>query len=255
MQVLLVYAHPEPTSFNAAMRDVAVDSLTAAGNTVDVVDLYAEGFNPVAGPGDVTVRQDESRFNLGLEQMHAAGQGALAPDVQMHLDKLLAADFLLLQFPMWWFSLPAILKGWIDRVFVFGAAYDFGRTWENGVFAGRRAMLSITASAPEAAFPAGRSQRRYGAGAVARACGRTCALRLLGVAALYCVRDSLRRRRGDACGAGSLPRATRAYRCYSTAVFPYGRCHIRAPLASRRGTAHTGAASWTAAALEGLTVL
>jgi NAD(P)H dehydrogenase (quinone) len=65
---------------------------------------------------------------------------------------------LILQFPMWWFSLPAMLKGWIDRVFVFGAAYDFGRTWDKGVFVGRRAMLALTASAPEAAFyPDGRS--------------------------------------------------------------------------------------------------
>jgi NAD(P)H dehydrogenase (quinone) len=90
--------------------------------------------------------------------MHAAQNNAFAADVQAELDKLLAADFLLLQFPMWWFSMPAILKGWIDRVFAFGAVYDFGRTWENGVFAGRKAMLSITASAPEVAFkPDGRN--------------------------------------------------------------------------------------------------
>jgi NAD(P)H dehydrogenase (quinone) len=103
-------------------------------------------------------RQNEEVFNLGMEQMHAAQNNAFAADVQAELDKLLAADFLLLQFPMWWFSMPAILKGWIDRVFAFGAVYDFGRTWENGMFAGRKAMLSITASAPEIAFkPDGRN--------------------------------------------------------------------------------------------------
>jgi len=158
MQVLLVYAHPEPQSFNGAMLNIARDTLTAAGHEVEISDLYAQNFNPVAGPNDVSVRQNDAIFNLGAEQMHAAGSNGFAPDVQTEIDKLMRADFLLLQFPMWWFSMPAILKGWIDRVFAFGQAYDFGRTWEQGVFSGRRAMLSITASAPVAAFmPDGRS--------------------------------------------------------------------------------------------------
>ncbi len=152
MQVLLVYAHPEPTSFNASLRDVAIEGLQAAGHAVDLLDLYATGFNPVAGPDDVLQRQDDERFNLGMEQMHAAQMRGFEPELQNHIDRLLAADFLLLQFPMWWFSMPAILKGWIDRVFAFGAAYDFGRTWDQGVFVGRRTMLAITASAPQAAF-------------------------------------------------------------------------------------------------------
>lgn len=158
MQVLLVYAHPEPRSYNAALRDVAVKTLSAAGHTVDVSDLYGMGFNAVAGPADFSSRRDGAYFSLGAEQMHASQAGGFAADVQAELNKLLAADLLILQFPLWWFSLPAILKGWIDRVFAFGAAYDFGRTWENGVFAGKRAMLSLTASAPAAAFmPDGRN--------------------------------------------------------------------------------------------------
>ena len=74
------------------------------------------------------------------------------------IDRLFAADLLILQFPMWWFSVPAILKGWIDRVFAFGVTYDFGRTWDKGVMCGRRAMLSMTTSAPPGVFmPDGRS--------------------------------------------------------------------------------------------------
>jgi NAD(P)H dehydrogenase (quinone) len=158
MKVLLVYAHPEARSFNGGMRDLAVETLSGAGHEVFVSDLYGLGFNAVAGPADVVARQNEGVFNLGLEQMHAAGEGAFAPEIQTELDKLMAADLLLFQFPMWWFSMPAILKGWIDRIFAFGAAYDFGRTWDKGVFAGRRAMLSFTLSAPEAAFlPDGRN--------------------------------------------------------------------------------------------------
>jgi NAD(P)H dehydrogenase (quinone) len=158
MQVLLVYAHPEPKSFNAGMRDLAVATLTGAGHSVVVSDLYELGFNAVAGPADVTERANGNMFNLGMEQMHAAQTGTFAPDIQTEIDKLMAADLLVLQFPMWWFSMPAIMKGWIDRVFAFGAAYDFGRTWNKGVFTGRRAMLAFTASAPEAAFlPDGRN--------------------------------------------------------------------------------------------------
>ena len=134
MRVLIVYAHPEPTSFNGAMKDLAVETLTAAGHSVTVSDLYAQGFNPVAGAHDFTHRADPARLDLGAEQANAARTAGFAPDVQAEIDKLMAADFLLLQFPFWWYSVPAMLKGWIDRVFAYGVAYDFGRTWDRGVF-------------------------------------------------------------------------------------------------------------------------
>lgn len=158
MNVLLVHAHPEPASFNGAMRDTAVETLRAAGRQVVVSDLYAEGFTAVAGPADVTRRQDPAKFDLGLEQMHAARSGSFAPELRREMDRLLAADLLILQFPLWWYSMPAILKGWIDRVFAFGEIYGPGRTWENGVMKGKRAMLSLTTSAPPDAFmPDGRN--------------------------------------------------------------------------------------------------
>ncbi|MEO8223820.1 MAG: NAD(P)H-dependent oxidoreductase [Gammaproteobacteria bacterium] len=158
MHALIVYAHPEPQSFNGAMRDVAVETLTAAGHQVTVSDLYAQGFNPVAGAHDFTHRTDAGLLDLGTEQAHAARSGGFAPDVQAEIDKLLAADLLLLQFPFWWYSVPAMLKGWIDRVFAYGVAYDFGRTWDRGVFRGRRAMLAFTTSAPPtSSLPDGRN--------------------------------------------------------------------------------------------------
>jgi NAD(P)H dehydrogenase (quinone) len=158
VKALIVFAHPEAQSFNGSLLKVAANTLSDEGYEVAVSDLYAMGFNPVAGPHDVQTCNNPDVFNLGLEQMHAAGAGTLAADIQVELEKLLAADLLILQFPMWWFSMPAILKGWLDRVLVFGAAYDFGRTWDNGVFKGKRAMLAFTASAPEAAFaPDGRN--------------------------------------------------------------------------------------------------
>lgn len=158
MHILIVYAHPEPRSFSGAMKDLAVATLTAGGHTVTVSDLYAQGFNPVAGAHDFTARADLKILDLGAEQAHAAKHGGFAPDVQAEIDKLFAADLLLFQFPFWWYSVPAILKGWIDRVFAYGMAYDFGRTWNRGVFRGRRAMLAFTTSAPPtSSLPDGRN--------------------------------------------------------------------------------------------------
>jgi NAD(P)H dehydrogenase (quinone) len=158
MRVLIVYAHPEPTSFNGAMKDLAVETLSAAGHAVTVSDLYAQGFNPVAGAHDFMHRSDPARLDFGAEQAHAARTGGFAPDVRAEMDKLLAADLLILQFPFWWYSMPAMLKGWIDRVFAYGVAYDFGRTWDQGVFTGRRAMLAFTTSAPPtSSLPDGRN--------------------------------------------------------------------------------------------------
>lgn len=158
MNVLIVFAHPEPRSFGGALRDAAIDSLTGAGHNVVVSDLYAQGFHAVAGPGDVTDRIETARFELGAEQENAAQTGCFAPEIRREMDRLLAADLLILQFPMWWFSIPAILKGWIDRVFAFGVTYDFGRTWDRGVMRGKRAMLTFSTGAPPQTFaPDGRN--------------------------------------------------------------------------------------------------
>ena len=152
MNILIVHAHPEPQSFNGAMKDLAVTTLTNAGHRVVVSDLYQEGFAATADAHDFTQRADPTLLNIGAEQAHAAQTGTFAPQVQREIDRLFAADLVILQFPMWWFSVPAILKGWIDRVFAFGVTYDFGRTWDQGVMRGRRAMLSFTTGAPPGVF-------------------------------------------------------------------------------------------------------
>jgi NAD(P)H dehydrogenase (quinone) len=158
MRTFIVHAHPEPRSFNGALTDTAVRTLTGAGHQVVVSDLYAMGFNPVSGAHDFTTRANTATLDIGTEQAHAAQHGGFAADVQAELDKLLACDLLILQFPLWWYSLPAMLKGWIDRVFAYGVAYDFGRTWDRGVFQGRRALLSFTSSSPPASTgPDGRN--------------------------------------------------------------------------------------------------
>ena len=145
MNVLIVYAHPEPTSFNGAMKDVAIDTLTAAGHAVTVSDLYAMRFNAVAGADDFRgERADAATLDIAAEQTRACETGTLAPDILAEQDKVRRADLLILQFPMWWFGMPAILKGWADRVFARGFAYVAGRKYDTGLMRGKTAMVAAT---------------------------------------------------------------------------------------------------------------
>jgi NAD(P)H dehydrogenase (quinone) len=144
MNVLIVYAHPEPTSFTAALKNVAVRALSAAGHGVEVSDLYGEGFNPVAGRRDFIRAADPARFHYQSEQLHASRTGSFAPDLVREQDRLMRADLLVLIFPLWWGGLPAIVKGWFDRVCAYGVAYADGKRFDKGYFVGRRAMLGLT---------------------------------------------------------------------------------------------------------------
>ncbi len=144
MNVLIVYAHEEPKSFNGALKDAAVQVLRESGHTVVVSDLYALKFNPVGGKHDFTALADPDFFKYGVEQTKATEAKTFAADVVAEQEKLFEADFLIFQFPLWWFGLPAILKGWVDRVFAAGLTYGGGRWYSNGVFRGKRAMSSLT---------------------------------------------------------------------------------------------------------------
>lgn len=155
MNVLIVYAHPEPASFNAAMRDRARDALTRAGHEVVISDLYGEGFNPVAGRHDFLTVADRHVFHYQTEQAHAARHGTYAPDIAREQKRVADADLLILQFPLWWGGVPAILKGWGERVFSYGFGYADGLRFDTGVFRGRRAMVSLTSGGTTARFGAG----------------------------------------------------------------------------------------------------
>jgi NAD(P)H dehydrogenase (quinone) len=155
MNVLIVYAHPEPQSFNGAMKDLATEVLRGAGHTVQVSDLHAMKFDPAGGPDDFLERADESTFGYQREQRHASQQRSFEPKLQAEIDKLGWADFVIFQFPLWWFSLPAILKGWVDRVFAMGFAYDLSRSYDSGIFRGKRGMLALTTGGPPAAYGPG----------------------------------------------------------------------------------------------------
>ncbi len=145
MNCLIVFAHPEPVSFNGALKDLAVRELERQGHTVVVTDLYRMGWNPALGPEDFHgERANADYLDLSREQEHAHATGGLSAEVRAEQAKVTAADLVLFQFPVWWFSMPAILKGWVDRVFSRGFAYSAGRKYETGHFRGKRAMLCLT---------------------------------------------------------------------------------------------------------------
>jgi putative NADPH-quinone reductase len=109
MRILLLFAHPVETSFQAALHRATVEALQRAGHEIDDCDLYAEGFNPVLSR--------EERINY-----HDAS--VCRKPVERYVERLLAAEALVLHFPVWNFGYPAILKGFFDRVFLPGVTFD-----------------------------------------------------------------------------------------------------------------------------------
>jgi NAD(P)H dehydrogenase (quinone) len=145
MRVFIVHAHPEPMSFNGALTRAAEEALTDAGHEVVLSDLYAMGFNPVSDRRNFTTVANDKCYRQQAEEAHAAAHDGFAPDLAAEMEKLFWCDALILQFPLWWFGLPAILKGWVDRVFASGGhIYGGGKWYDRGVFAGKRAMCSVT---------------------------------------------------------------------------------------------------------------
>jgi len=149
MKVLIVFAHPEAKSFNTALLARSVEQLTTLGHEVQVSDLYAMQFNPVATADDFKRRRFPDVLQYDREQKYSHEHGSFSDDIAGEIEKLIWCDMLILQFPLWWFSVPAIMKGWIDRVFVNGAVYGAGRRYEAGGLKGRRALVVTSTAAYE----------------------------------------------------------------------------------------------------------
>lgn len=152
MNILLVYAHPEPRSLNGSLKDFTVERLESAGHSVQVSDLYAMKWKASLDAGDSTQRPPGARFDPSLDSKHAFENGCQSEDIALEQQKLLWADAVILQFPLWWYSMPAILKGWVDRVYAYGFAYGVGEhsdthwgdRFGEGTLAGKRAMIIVT---------------------------------------------------------------------------------------------------------------
>jgi NAD(P)H dehydrogenase (quinone) len=155
MNVFIVVAHPEPQSFSGALAAVAVHALETSGHTVVVSDLYRMNFNPVSDRRNFLTVANPDTLKLQIEEMFATQHDGFAPDIEAEIRKIEACDLLILQFPLWWFGLPAILKGWVDRVLAMGRTYGDGHFYETGKFHGKRALLSLTTGGPAAAYRSG----------------------------------------------------------------------------------------------------
>jgi len=148
MNILIVYAHPEPQSMNGAMYRTAIAHLSAAGHQVKTSDLYAMRFDPVSNRENFNSVHDPAFFKQQLEEIHATEVGGFANEINAEQEKVEWCDLMIWQFPLWWFAIPAILKGWVDRVFAMGRFYKHGHFYETGLFSGKKAMLSLTTGGP-----------------------------------------------------------------------------------------------------------
>jgi NAD(P)H dehydrogenase (quinone) len=155
MKVFIVYWHPEPKSFNGAMFHTAYETLAAAGHEVITSDLNEMSFNPVSGRRNFKSVKDPFYFKQQIEELHATDNHGFAEEVETEIEKMEGCDLMIWQFPLWWFGLPAVVKGWVDRVFAMGRTYGGGRFYETGVFRGKRAFLSLTTGGPEEAYRRG----------------------------------------------------------------------------------------------------
>lgn len=159
MRIFIVHAHPEPASLNGALTDIARSTLTGAGHKVLVSDLYAMRWKAAVDADDFG---SAATHPLAVAQNSgsALASGDLAPEIVAEQDKLRWADAVILQFPLWWYSMPAIMKGWVDRVFTLGFGYGvgehterkYGERYGEGTLAGKRALLSVTIGGKESHY-------------------------------------------------------------------------------------------------------
>jgi NAD(P)H dehydrogenase (quinone) len=152
VNVFIVYWHPEPKSFNHALFDTARAALAGTDAEVRTSDLHAMAFDPVSSRANFRTVKHADYLKLQQEELHAAEVGGFTGLIDGEIQKMEWCDLMIWQFPLWWFGLPAALKGWVDRVFAMGRTYGGGRVYDTGDFRGKRAMLSFTTGGPEAAY-------------------------------------------------------------------------------------------------------
>lgn len=152
-KVLIVFAHPEPTSLTHQLVQVAKETLEQQGHEVIQSDLYGMNWKAVFDENDFPIRANKERLSFIEESGHAFSTGQQTEDVANEQAKLLSADAVILVFPFWWFSMPAIMKGWIERVYAFGFGYGFKNgtnqhRYGEGSLVGKRALVTVLTGGP-----------------------------------------------------------------------------------------------------------
>lgn len=133
MKHLIIYSHLNPASFTKAIVDEVTNKAIAKGDEVKIIDLYGEKFNPILDMPDI-----EFMF-MGKEMPH---------DVRKYQEMITWADHLTVVYPMWWAQMPAILKGFIDRVFSHGFAFLVTENGAEGLMKGKTAHVYINTNTP-----------------------------------------------------------------------------------------------------------
>lgn len=131
MKYLIVYAHPNPKSFNHAILETLSEELKKKKKEFKVRDLYKMGFNPVLSTKDL--------FEIQC--------GAVPQDIKKEQNHINKADTIIFIFPIWWSAMPAMLKGYIDRVFSLKFAYDITEDGVTGLIQGKKVFLVSTTGA------------------------------------------------------------------------------------------------------------
>ena len=125
MKNLIIYAHPNPASLNHLFKQTVLESLERSEQEIVIRDLNEINFNPV----------------LSLEDMNGQRIGKVTEDVQIEQDFITWADRIIFIYPIWWTGMPAIMKGYIDRVFSYGFAYRYDQGIQKGLLTGKKAII------------------------------------------------------------------------------------------------------------------
>ena len=149
MRAHIVLAHPEVKSFNAHLSGISKQLLETAGYKTTLSDLYSMDFDPREGSQHYSSRKDATVFHAQTEQRYNADNETLPAVVESEIQHLLESDLLVVHFPLWWFGMPAILKGWMDRVFVYGRLYRSIMRYDKGICAGKKVIACVTTGANE----------------------------------------------------------------------------------------------------------
>jgi len=154
---LVVLAHPEQRSFNGSWAKASVKACEALGDSVQISDLVADGFNPVESALHYSTFRDLPAgevFDPLKAQEQAAATNGIPADVAIEMEKIQLADRVIIHFPLWWFGPPAILKGWLDRCLVHGALHNVEERFDKGRCRGKKVLFCVStgATADECSF-------------------------------------------------------------------------------------------------------
>jgi NAD(P)H dehydrogenase (quinone) len=152
MNILLISAHDDTKSFVAALQNSALSVLERTENKIIVTDLYSQSFNPVASMLDFKTSSG-THANYMFEQQRAVNIGnGFSPDIEAEMQKVKDADMIIIHFPLWWGNVPAILKGWLDRVLAMGFAWDSDNRYDKGLMKGKKVLLVVSTGDPESYY-------------------------------------------------------------------------------------------------------